>query len=76
MTEVFAGLPEQDILFTEFFLEEFLWKYTVEEFYMISNWSSHSQLSAEMIWCNVVNKIAVSMDAGWCRRVHLGVEER
>ncbi len=29
MTEVFAGLPEQDILLTEFFLEKFLWRRTV-----------------------------------------------
>lgn len=32
MTEVFTGLPEQDILLTEFFLEEFLWSHTVQEF--------------------------------------------
>lgn len=31
MTEVFTGLPEQDILLAEFFLEKFLWKHTVKE---------------------------------------------
>lgn len=32
MTEVFTGLPEQDVLLTEFFLEKFLWRHTVPEF--------------------------------------------
>lgn len=32
MTEVFAGLPEQDILLTEFFLEKFLWRHTEQNF--------------------------------------------
>ncbi len=32
MTEVFTGLPEQDILFTEFFLEKFLQRHTAQQF--------------------------------------------
>lgn len=34
MTEVFTGLPEQDVLLTEFFLEKFLWRHTLQEFFL------------------------------------------
>lgn len=33
MTEVFTGLPEQDILLTEFFLEKLLRRHTAPEFF-------------------------------------------
>lgn len=33
MTEVFTGLPEQDILLTEFFLQKLLWRHTAPEFF-------------------------------------------
>ena len=36
MTEVFAALPEQDILLTEFLLEEFLWRHKQQLYHTCS----------------------------------------
>lgn len=80
MTEVFTSLPEQDILFAEFFLEEFLWKHRAQEFlYDLKLLITFSTLQywpvvkKEITGCNVVNKIAASVGTGWCRRAHLCV---
>lgn len=78
MTEVFTSLPEQDILLTEFFLEEFLWKHTAQKFLYdhklvitFSTLQLWPVVRKEITGCNVVNKIAVSVGTGWCRRAHL-----
>lgn len=50
MTEVFAGLPEQDVLLTEFFLEKFLQGCRLQEFLYGLGWSgelSHSSAAVE-----------------------------
>lgn len=79
MTEVFTGLPEQDILLTEFFLEKFLRRHTAQQFLydlyefllfpVLLLWLLSPVVRKEIIGCNVVNKTGVSVGAGWCRRV-------
>lgn len=85
MTEVFTGLPEQDILLTEFFLEKLLWRRTAPEFFYMNTTGDFflrflfqvllllraGVRKKKLLGVMLWNKTGVSVGAGWCGRVQL-----
>lgn len=78
MTEVFTGLPEQDVLLAEFFLEKFLWRHT-RVLGLPSDWRRSlflppPQLCRACQECSVAKKTVVSVGAGQSGRAELWLE--